>query len=135
MIEKTPGFEADSDGDIVLHAICNAITSLTHVPILGDLAIRLYKKQKIRDSKVYLQEAMKTLGVQKIIHCALSIEGKKPRLQKYVDSIRRSVSEILQISENQVGLTITSGDELTDFGKGLGMQCLCILSTFQESRK
>lgn len=130
-IEDCPGFDADSDGDIVYHAICNAISSLTHVPILGDLAIQLCKEQDIRDSKIYLMEAFKTLKNEKIVHIALTIEGKRPRLQKFVDAIRHSVSEALALQLEQVGLTITSGDMLTDFGKGLGAQCFCILSTIK----
>lgn len=132
IIEGAPGFDADSDGDIVLHSICNAISSLTHVPILGKIAIDLCKKQNIRDSKVYLAEALKTLSKQQIVHCALTVEGKRPRLQKHVDAIRESVAKLLNVSIDQVGLTITSGDVLTDFARGLGAQCFCILTTFQE---
>ena len=35
MFSDAPGLSADSDGDVVFHAICNAITSVTGVPILG----------------------------------------------------------------------------------------------------
>src|SRR5262245_19197304 len=79
--EEMPGLDADSDGDVILHAICNAITSLTGVPILGGLAIELCHKDGITDSQVYLQRAMETLGKQKIQHVALTVEGKRPRMQ------------------------------------------------------
>ncbi len=36
--EEVPGFLANSDGDVVYHAICNAISSLTGVLILGGIA-------------------------------------------------------------------------------------------------
>ena len=55
-----PGLDADSDGDVVYHAICNAITSITHVHILGDIAIQMCK-QGITNSREYLVEAKKTL--------------------------------------------------------------------------
>lgn len=121
-------FAADSDGDIVLHAICNAITSLTHVPILGDIAITLCR-QGITDSRVYVEKALETVGSQTISHIALSIEGKTPRLQSRSKEIRKNVAEIVGVTIEQVGLTITSGDGLTAFGRGEGMQCFCIITT------
>ena len=114
--EDVPGFSADSDGDVVLHAICNAITSITHVPILGKIAIDLCHKDDITDSKVYLQKALKTLHRQTIVHVAISIEGKRPRFQKRIDKMRQSIAQLLKINPSQVGITATSGDGLTSFG-------------------
>lgn len=128
IIRESLPFAADSDGDIVLHAICNAITSLTHVPILGDIAISLCRSG-ITDSRVYVKKALETLGFQIISHVALSIEGKMPRLQVLSKELRKSVADILHIGIEQVGLTITSGNGLTAFGRGEGMQCLCIITT------
>jgi 2-C-methyl-D-erythritol 2,4-cyclodiphosphate synthase len=132
IFDEAPGLDADSDGDIVYHSICNAITSLTHVPILGDLAIKLCHEKKITDSQVFLEEALKTLGKQQIVHVALTIEGKQPRLQKKVDQVRQKVADVLKIKLDQVGLTVTSGDGLSDFGRGDGIQCFCILTTLEH---
>lgn len=129
IFEDAPGLSADSDGDVVFHAICNAITSLTHVPILGKIAIDLCHKEGITDSQVYLEKAMETLGQQKIVHVALTIEGKRPRFQKRTEEMRAKVAVVLKISVDQVGITSTSGDGLTDFGCGDGLQCFCILTT------
>lgn len=131
IFEDVPGLSADSDGDVVVHAICNAITSLTHVPILGKVAIDLCHKDGITDSLVYLQKAMETLGNQKIIHVALTIEGKRPRLQKRTDEMRAKLAQAMGLKIDQVGITSTSGDGLTDFGCGDGLQCFCILTTFE----
>ena len=131
IFEGTPGLDADSDGDVVYHAICNAITSLTGVPILGGIAIDLCRKDGITDSEVYLAHALHTLGSQKIVHVALTIEGNQPRLQKRIEEMRLKVAHVLNIQKKQVGITATSGDGLTDFGLGIGLQCFCILSTCQ----
>src|SRR3989304_6250527 len=85
VFEETPGLAADSDGDVIFHAICNAITSLTGVPILGGIAIELCHKDGITDSSVYVEKGLETLGNQKIEHVALSLEGKKPHFQKRLD--------------------------------------------------
>lgn len=131
IFEDVPGLSADSDGDVVFHAICNAITSLTHVPILGKIAIDLCHKDGITDSQVYLEKAMETLGKQKIVHVSLAIEAKRPRLQKRTEEMRAKVAHVLNLSIEQVGITSTSGDGLTDFGCGDGLQCFCILTTVE----
>jgi 2-C-methyl-D-erythritol 2,4-cyclodiphosphate synthase len=129
IFDGVPGLAADSDGDVVLHAICNAITSVTGVPILGGIAIDLCHKDGITDSKVYLERAVATLGEQRIEHVALSLEAKRPRLEARLLEMRKNVAAILQIDVDQVGITATSGDGLTDFGLGEGLQCLCILTS------
>lgn len=134
IFDNVPGLSADSDGDVIFHALCNAITSLSGVPILGGIAIELCGKNGITDSRVYLEKAMETLHHQKIVHAAISIEGKRPRFQQKIDDIRRSVAHMLKISFNQVGITATSGDGLTDFGCGDGIQCFCILTTIEKNQ-
>ncbi len=132
IFEEVPGFSADSDGDIVFHAICNAITSLTHVPILGKVAIDLCHKDGITDSQVYLEKALETLGKQQVQHVALTIEGKRPRFQRRTEEMRMKIASVMKLSIEQVGLTSTSGDGLTDFGCGDGVQCFCILTTVEQ---
>lgn len=129
VFEDAPGLDADSDGDVIFHAICNAITSLTHVPILGKIAIDLCHNQGITDSRVYLDEALKTLGKQTVEHVALAIEGKRPKFQKRADEIRQSVAKAMNLSMTQVGITFTSGDDLTSFGRGEGLMCYALVTT------
>ena len=129
--DDVPGMDADSDGDVVFHSICNAITTLTHVPILGKIAIDLCHNQGITDSCVYLKKALETLMDQTIQHVALSIEGKRPKFQYRCDEIRTSVAAAMNLDVDQVGITFTSGDGLTSFGRGEGLFCTCVISTFQ----
>jgi 2-C-methyl-D-erythritol 2,4-cyclodiphosphate synthase len=129
IFENVPGFAADSDGDIILHAICNAISSITGVSILGGIAIELCKKDGITDSSVYLKEAMKTLKDKRLSHIALSIEGKRPKMQSKIDLIRKNIAHLVKLNISDIGITVTSGDGLTDFGCGDGMQCFCIVTT------
>lgn len=125
--QDAPALDADSDGDVVFHAICNAITSITHVSILGDVAIELCKNGE-RNSRVYLEHALKTLGSIQISHVAVSIEGARPRFQKRVCEMRANIAEAMGLDMLQVGLTVTSGDGLTSFGRGEGLHCFCIIS-------
>ncbi|MBI5272816.1 MAG: 2-C-methyl-D-erythritol 2,4-cyclodiphosphate synthase [Chlamydiia bacterium] len=131
IFEGVPGLDADSDGDVVFHAICNAITSLSGVPILGGIAKDLCRKDGITDSQVYLERALKTLRPQKIVHLAITIEAKRPRFEGFIEAVRHKIAQVLQLHFRQVGLTVTSGDGLTDFGCGDGIQVLCILTTVE----
>ena len=131
IFDDVPGLDADSDGDVIFHAMCNAITSITGVPILGGIARDICHKDGITDSLVYLEKALETLNSIKIVHIAISIEGKKPIFQNKIEELRKNISKILKLKVDQVGITVTSGDGLTDFGCGQGIQCFCILSTME----
>ena len=133
--EETPGLDGDSDGDVVFHAICHAITSVTHIPILGGVAKELCHQHGITNSEKYLLEALNTLAPQTIEHVALSIEGKRPKFQKRCDAMRKNVARVLSLDPLQVGLSFTSGDGLTSFGRGEGLMCFCILTVVDPSLK
>ncbi len=132
IFEDTPGLAGESDGDVVFHAICNAISSISGVPILGGLALDLCRKDGITDSQVFLEKALQTLGNKKIEHVALSIECKRPRLQKRIEEMRGKVAKIMNLRMDQVGITAITGDGLTDFGCGDGLQCFCVLTTIES---
>lgn len=129
IFDDVPGFNANSDGDVVFHAICNAISSLTGILILGAIADDLCLKDGITDSEVYLREAMKTLGGQKVTHVAISIEAKKPKMKHRLLEMRENTARVMNLDVSQVGITATSGEGLTDFGCGDGIQCFAIVTT------
>lgn len=132
IFEDAPGFNANSDGDVVFHAICNAITSLTGVLILGEIADDLCLKDGITDSEVYLREAMKTLGNQRVVHVAVTIEAKKPKFKHRLLEMRENIARVMNLNVTQVGITATSGEGLTDFGCGDGVQAFAIVTTEEK---
>lgn len=135
IFEEVPGFNANSDGDVVLHAICNAITSLTGVVILGDIADRLCLNEGKTDSELYLLEARETLGLQVITHVSISVEAKRPKLKNRLLEIRKNIARILQLQVTQVGITATTGEGLTDFGCGDGVQAFAVVTTQEMTCK
>ncbi len=123
------GLEANSDGDIVLHALFNAISSALGGRSLGITADKMFGRG-ITDSREYLMpllDSMEKLNFS-IGNVSVSIEAKKPRLEQHHDNIKESLCNILGISKNQVGITFTSGEGLTGFGRGEGMQCFCVVN-------
>jgi 2-C-methyl-D-erythritol 2,4-cyclodiphosphate synthase len=99
------------------------------VLILGNIADELCLHEGITDSEVYLKEALKTLGNQKISHVAITIEAKKPKFLGRLLELRENIARILVIDVSDVGFTATSGEGLTDFGCGDGAQCFAIITT------
>ncbi|HHU91218.1 MAG TPA: 2-C-methyl-D-erythritol 2,4-cyclodiphosphate synthase [Clostridiaceae bacterium] len=128
VIEGYPGLKGNSDADVVLHAITNAISGISCVNILGKRADDLCHNKGITDSAVYLKEAIATLGSKEIIHVSISIEALIPKLSPYIESMRKSISALLGIDINSVGITATSGEGLTEFGKGNGIFCTAIIT-------
>ena len=131
--EEEPGFNANSDGDVVFHAICNAISSLTGVLILGGIADELCLQGGVTDSEVYLREAILTLGKQQITHVAVTIEAQRPKLKIRLDEMRENIARVMGLELSQVGLTATSGEGMTEFGCGIGMQAFAVVTTMQPA--
>lgn len=129
IFEDVPGFSANSDGDVIFHAICNAISSITGILILGALADDLCLKDGITDSEVYLHEAMKTLHKKKVSHVAITIEAKRPKMKHRILEMRENIARVMDLDVSDVGITATSGEGLTDFGCGDGVQCFAIVTT------
>ncbi len=134
-IDESPTLLANSDGDVLLHALTNAISGITGVNILGEKADRMCLQQGITDSSAYLREAVKYLGDRKIIHVSFSVECKTPRLAAHIDDIRLGVSNLLSIPIASVCLTVTSGEELTSFGRGEGITVICGITVRQAQRE
>ena len=129
VFENTPALSANSDGDVVLHAVTNAVSGITCRNILGKTADDMCKAG-ITDSREYLKVALadlKALGLV-ITHLSISIECQTPKISPKVEEMRASISQILKIAPNQVGITATTGEQLTDCGSGKGISVFCILT-------
>ncbi|MCR5747855.1 MAG: 2-C-methyl-D-erythritol 2,4-cyclodiphosphate synthase [Lachnospiraceae bacterium] len=126
VFENETPFEANSDGDVILHAITRAVSGITTIDILGPKTKQWIKEGKL-DSRFYLQEALKDLN-GRVAHLSVSVECKKPRLTPKIPEMRRSLAELLHTDEKNIGITATSGEELTDFGRGLGMNVFAVLT-------
>lgn len=118
--EENFSIVANSDGDVVLHAITNAISGITCKNIIGKISDDMCKNKGIKDSEEYLKEALKYLE-EKIVHLSISIECQVPKISPKVEDMRSNIARILGIEKNCVGITATTGEGLTEFGKGNGI--------------
>lgn len=122
--------DGNSDADVMLHALTNAVSGVTGINILGPIADRMCLEERITDSAAYLRAALDTLGGRKLVHVSISVECRRPRLTPHIPAIRARIAELTGLMVDDVGLTATSGEGLTDFGRGEGMAVLCLVTVY-----
>lgn len=120
------GLLANSDGDVVLHAITNAVSGITGRNILGRVADEMCQSG-VTDSAEYLREALKSLE-GRIVHLSISMECLRPKISPMIPAMQEKIAELLGVEPAAIGITATTGEGLTDCGKGLGISVLCILT-------
>ncbi len=120
--------EAESDGDVILHALCNAISGALGGGSLGTYATKMCARG-IKDSKKYLAEVLKKAAAKNwsVNQCSISIEAARPRIDPLASKIKKSLSALLKIPSEKIGITATSGEGLTPFGRGAAIRCQAVV--------
>jgi len=127
IFEGYPGLLGNSDADVILHALTNAISGITCKNILGEEADRLCESG-VTNSEIYLKHALSYMS-SRISHVSISIECSVPKITPKIENMRNNIARILNISKQSIGITATSGEGLTDVGKGEGISVICIVTT------
>lgn len=122
-----PGLAGNSDADVVLHALTNAISGITCVNILGKPADDMCLNQGMTDSAAYLAEALRHLD-GRLQHVSISMECARPRIGPHIARMRERLSALLDLPEKSIGITATTGEGLTAFGEGRGIFCTVIVT-------
>jgi 2-C-methyl-D-erythritol 2,4-cyclodiphosphate synthase len=130
-ISAEGGLRGNSDGDVILHSICNAVSSAIGGDSLSTWSDDMCNKQGIIDSSHYVEYIVDKMTKLKhsVANISISIEAQRPRLEiETIHQIKKRIASLLKIKMEQVGLTFTSGKNLTAFGLGQGMQALTIVN-------
>ena len=121
------GLKGNSDADVVLHSITNAISSITGSNILGSVADHLCQ-EGVTDSSNFIKLALDDLEDWRISHIAIAIECLTPKISPQIDSMKKNIAKLCHINKTDVGITATTGEGLTAFGKGEGIQAITIVT-------
>ncbi|HHV41599.1 MAG TPA: 2-C-methyl-D-erythritol 2,4-cyclodiphosphate synthase [Clostridiaceae bacterium] len=121
------GLSGNSDADVILHALVNAISGLSAEIILGPLTDKLCQAGII-DSKEYVRGALETLRDIELLHLSFTVEAKRPVLYPHIPAMRAEIAKLVKLPLTAVAITATSGEGLTSFGRGEGIQVLCLAS-------
>lgn len=132
VFEGHPALKGNSDADVVMHAVTNAVSGITGVNILGERSDYLCKELGIRDSSAYLKDALRFMKKTTIMHVSISIEAKEPAIAPRIDEMKNRLAAVLDVSPNDIGITATSGEGLTAFGRGEGIQAFAVVTVSSE---
>lgn len=132
-LKEDYALEGNSDSDVVLHAVTNAVSGITGKPILGPVADRLCKAG-VTDSAAYLQRSLEELdGIgYRITHVSVAIECRRPKILPVLGAMTTRLADLMSIAPEDIGVTATTGEGLTDFGKGLGVQAFAVVTAMRN---
>jgi 2-C-methyl-D-erythritol 2,4-cyclodiphosphate synthase len=134
-IENEVGLEGNSDGDVVIHAICRAIEQA-----IGGESFSVYADKKCTEetlnSEEYLKISLMNAKEKRYLinNLGISIEARKPKIDPIAGEMKKRLAEILGIKTDQIGISATSGEDLTSFGKGEGIQAFAIVSLTKNEK-
>lgn len=100
------GLGGHSDGDVLLHAITDALLGAVAAPDIGVLFPPSNPKWKGADSAVFLQEALRRVreAGYEVANLDASLILAAPKIGPHAAAIRARVAELVGVSENCVGL-------------------------------
>lgn len=129
-IDAKGGLSANSDGDVILHALFNAVSQACGGHSLGYYADPLFKRG-ITDSTEYLKIALDMVKERgcRVHNIGVMIEAAQPRIPiAAIERMRRRIAALTGVQESDVGLTFTSGEGLSSFGRGEGVLAQAVVS-------
>jgi 2-C-methyl-D-erythritol 4-phosphate cytidylyltransferase / 2-C-methyl-D-erythritol 2,4-cyclodiphosphate synthase len=124
-----PKMIANSDGDVMLHALCNALLQSIGEASLGSIADDMAKRG-ITDSAAYLEHVLGMVREHSLslVRVGFQLEGATPQIDPIAPQLKKRLSELLTIDSTDIGITATTGEDLTAFGRGEGLQCFATVT-------
>ena len=117
LIPSDKGEAAHSDGDVLLHAIIDAILGAAAAGDIGELFPPDDNKWKDADSTILLKHVMDVLKPE-IGNIDAVITLESPKLGSWKDIIRKKVASLLSIDESRVSIKAKTAEGLGDIGSG-----------------
>ncbi len=127
VVDSDFGQEGHSDGDAVLHALADALLGAAAAGDLGSMFGESRPEWRGAASSRFVEEVLVQTGRPKVLNVDVTVVGLRPRLAPYREAIRSRIAELLGITVGQVSVKASSGNGLTDFGKGDGVAASVIL--------
>jgi 2-C-methyl-D-erythritol 2,4-cyclodiphosphate synthase len=123
-IPSSAGFVAHSDGDVAIHALCDAVLGALALGDIGHLFPDTDPKWKGIDSKVLLSEVI-TLAAKKgwkLGNADITIALQRPKLAPHISRMRRTLAGVIGCSEDAVSVKATTTERLGFVGRGEGCE-------------
>ncbi|MBQ0081285.1 MAG: 2-C-methyl-D-erythritol 2,4-cyclodiphosphate synthase [Alistipes sp.] len=130
-IEHDKGCVAHSDGDVVIHAICDALLGALALGDIGKFFPDSDERYRGIDSKILLARVVEMV-VEKgyeVSNVDATISMQRPKLRPYIDLMREKLSEVMKIPVERVSVKATTTEHMGFEGeeKGVSVTAVCIL--------
>ena len=129
-IPSDRGFVAHSDGDVAIHALCDALLGAA---ALGDIGLHFPDNSdewKGADSKGLLKKVVEMLSERgwKVGNADITIALQAPKLRSHIDTMRATLAPIMGVSLDAVSVKATTTERLGFVGRGEGCEAWAVVT-------
>ncbi len=127
-IPGTRSLEAHSDGDVVLHAVCDALLGAVGLGDIGGHFPPNDPAYKGIDSRLLLRRCFELVASEsyRVVNVDITIIAQAPRLAPYVEAMRANIAADLQVNTRQVNVKATTTEHLGFTGREEGIAALAV---------
>ncbi len=128
-VPSEKGFVAHSDGDVAIHALCDALLGAVALGDIGHLFPDTDPAYKGISSRLLLKEVVARVLQMgwSIANCDITIALQSPKLAPYIDSMRGVLAEVMRIDMDAVSVKATTTERLGFVGRGEGCEVWAVV--------
>ncbi len=129
LIPHYKGTVAHSDGDILIHAICDALLGAVNLGDIGTHFPDNSEQFKNIDSKILLKESyalVKNAGFE-IVNIDTTVSAQLPKLKPFIPEMKKVMAEVLGIETGQISVKATTTEKLGFEGREEGISALAVV--------
>lgn len=128
-IPSEKGCVAHSDGDVLLHAICDSLLGAAGLRDIGNYFPDSDNKYKNIDSKILLKETFNLIHLKGYsinnIDCTVCLE--KPKIAPFILEMKNTLAAIVETSPDNVAVKATTAEKMGFIGKEEGIVAIAIV--------
>ena len=128
-IPHTKGVLGHSDGDVLVHAVMDAMFGALALGDIGQHFPDTDMKYENIDSTIRLKRVKELVAERgyKIINLDSIIVLQKPKVKPYIEAMRKRIAEVLEIDVEQVSVKATTEEKLGFTGDESGVKSYCVV--------
>ena len=117
------GLKAHSDGDAVLHALCDSLLGAAALGDIGNYFPDTSAEFKGIDSRILLRDVYKFISEKgySLVNVDITIVAQAPKLARYILDMKENISQDLVVSVNQVNIKATTTEGMGFVGRKEGI--------------
>lgn len=125
-IAHTHGVVAHSDGDVVLHALVDALLGACGLGDIGQHFPDSDPQWRGMDSGRFVAATLALMGQRgyAAVNADLTIVAQAPQIAPWREAIRRRVAQLLDLPETAVNIKATTPEHLGALGRGEGLMAM-----------